>query len=228
MAENCAAMENTLRPVDAVMILAGNFYQLLSYTVFLMLATSIATAAGVLVIGILITLAGIPFFFFSKRATQRTRPAASRGFIPLLAGALAMPSLACAHGVFHQVAQGTAVLVTVEYDDGEPMSYAEVKIHPPSGGKVPHQTGRTDKNGCFAFVPDSQGEWRITLDGGMGHLIETTFAVSEALRVKKDEQGSGRVFSRWQGIAVGLGIIFGLAGFMYGLRVRGSRLTSCR
>jgi nickel transport protein len=137
-----------------------------------------------------------------------------------------MPSLAFAHGVFHQVIQKEAVMVTAEYDDGEPMSYAEVKIYSPSGGEIAHQTGRTDKNGCFAFVPDSQGEWKITLDGGMGHLIETTFAVTEALRVEKDEQGSGRVFSKWQGIAVGLWIIFGSAGFMYGLRMHRLRNAS--
>jgi len=58
----------------------------------------------------------------------RSRPTSSRVLIPLLMGLLATPSLASGHGVYHQVTRKEAVLVTAEYDDGEPMSYAEVKV----------------------------------------------------------------------------------------------------
>ncbi len=255
--------------ISCLLVVVGNFYQLLSYTVFFMLVTSIATAAGVFVlrmrrpsierpyrvwgypvttfvfvaayawiavkiflhnprnavIGILITLTGIPFFLFWKRSPQKNRSAASSVLIPFLMSLLAAPSLACAHGVFHQVTQKEAVLVSAEYDDGEPMSYAEVKITSPSGGKIAHQTGRTDRNGCFAFVPDCVGEWKVTIDGGMGHMVEAAVTVSEALLVQKEE-GAGRIFSKWQGTAVGLGVIFGLAGSMYGLRMHRLRHAS--
>ncbi len=158
-------------------------------------------------------------------ASCRSRPTSSRVLIPLLMGLLAAPSLASGHGVYHQVTQKEAVLVTAEYDDGEPMSYAEVKVTSPSGGKVAHQTGRTDKNGCFAFVPDCEGEWKVTIDGEMGHLVEATVTVNETLLVQKNERVGGAP-SKWQGIAVGFGIIFGLAGFMYGLRMHRLRHAS--
>ena len=55
--------------------------------------------------------------------------------------------IAYGHGMFHEIAGKDAVVVTAEYDDGEPMSYAGVKIFSPAGGKIEHQNGRTDKNG---------------------------------------------------------------------------------
>lgn len=101
--------------VSVIMVLAGTFYQLLAYTVFFMLLTSVATVAGLFVlrvqrpnlerpfkmwgypvtpllfiaayawvgvrlflynpanalIGILIVLSGIPFYFFWKHKAQR-------------------------------------------------------------------------------------------------------------------------------------------------------------
>lgn len=129
--------------------------------------------------------------------------------------------IAWGHGMFHEIAGKEAVVVTAEYDDGEPMSYADVKIYSPAGGKIEHQNGRTDKNGCFAFVPDSPGQWRIIIDGDMGHVIDTTFAVDEALAVvNKQEAGQG--YPRWQGILTGLSVIFGLCGFACYLRARKS------
>jgi len=214
--------------VSCLMVMAGSFYQLLSYTVFFMLLSSIATAAGVFVlrlrrpelkrpyrvrgypvttlifvcsyawiavriflhdprnaaIGLLITLTGIPFFLIWNRSRRKAGSPASRTVIPLLVGLVAMPGMAAAHGVFHQVTRGEAVLVTAEYDDGDPMSCAEVKIHPPGEGKIAQQTGRTDRNGCFAFVPDVQGQWRVTIDGCMGHAVEATVTVDEAFKVR--------------------------------------------
>ncbi len=249
--------------VSCLMVMAGSFYQLLSYTVFFMLLSCIATAAGVFVlrirrpglerpyrvwgypvttlvfvcsyawiavriflhdprnaaIGLLITLTGVPFFLLWNRSRRKAGSVASRTVIPLLVGLLATPGMAGAHGVFHQVTRSEAVLVTAEYDDGDPMSYAEVKIHPPGDGKIAHQTGRTDRNGCFAFVPDVQGQWRVTIDGGMGHVVEAVVTVDEAFHVRR-EDGDRRNFPKWQGIAVGLGIIFGLCGIIYGQWMR--------
>lgn len=103
--------------VAGVMVLAGTFYQLLAYTVFFMLLTSVATVAGLFVlrlrrpdlerpfrvwgypvtpllfivayawigvrlflynpnnalIGILIVLSGVPFYFFWKHKDQRSK-----------------------------------------------------------------------------------------------------------------------------------------------------------
>jgi len=138
---------------------------------------------------------------------------------------LTATDIVCAHGMFHQIVKKEAVSITVEYDDGEPVSYADVKIHSPVAGKIEHQNGRTDKNGCFAFVPDLAGEWKIMIDGGMGHLINTTFVVGDVLNPEKKEK-DGRIFTRWQGIVTGLSIIFGLSGFIYYFRARKLRIQA--
>lgn len=244
---------------SCLMVMVGNFYQLLSYTVFFMLMTSIATAAGVLIlrfrlpglsrpyrvwgypittlafvfayawiavriflhnpqnalIGIGITLSGIPFFILWNRRSQRAGAVTSRVYLPVLVAFLVLPSLACAHGMLHQIVREDAVIVSAQYDDGEPVSYADVKVYSPVEGKIAHQTGRTDRNGRFAIIPDSAGEWKIIVDGGMGHLIETAFTVNETFDVETDKQAGGAL-PRWQGILVGLGVIFGLSGFIYG------------
>ncbi len=135
----------------------------------------------------------------------------SRLLAHTLAFLLATSGFAHAHGVFHEITKRDAVLISAEYDDGEPMSYAAVKIFSPSGGKIEHQNGRTDKNGRFAFVPDSPGPWRIIIDAEMGHLIDATFAVDDAFQIvaKEETERSG---SKWCGLAAGIGIIFGLWG----------------
>jgi len=145
----------------------------------------------------------------------------SRSWIYLWVIILTTSGIAYAHGVFHQITKTEAVLITAAYDDGEPMSYADVKIYSPASEKIEHQNGRTDKNGRFAFVPDLSGEWKITIDGGMGHVINTTFAVDEALAMVRKEE-TGTVCPKWHGIITGLGVIFGLCGFVYYFRARKS------
>ncbi|MFH2065365.1 MAG: hypothetical protein ABIK15_09235 [Pseudomonadota bacterium] len=130
---------------------------------------------------------------------------------------LAVPGFLEAHGMDVSVAEGRAVVITAAYDDGEAMSYSEVKIHAPGEAKIEYQNGRTDNNGCFAFVPDRPGQWRIMVDGGMGHMVSTDFAVNEALTVEPGLSGS-QPYSRMQGLVTGLSIIFGLTGFIFYFR----------
>jgi nickel transport protein len=111
------------------------------------------------------------------------------------------------------------VVITAEFDDGEPASYAQVKIYSPDGGQIEYQNGRTDKNGCFAFLPDRPGEWNITIVDGMGHRIQTEFVADEASEIRK-KQDTGGPFPKWQGIVTGLGLILGISGFIMYFRAR--------
>lgn len=90
-----------------------------------------------------------------------------------------------AHGVDYELKNGRAVTIIVTYDDGKPMSYAGVKIFSPADEKIEHQNGRTDKNGCFSFLPDQNGEWRITVEDGMGHGVATKVNVDEAMEAEE-------------------------------------------
>jgi nickel transport protein len=137
--------------------------------------------------------------------------------VPILM--LATSGAVWAHGVSSEILKKDALVIVAEYDDGEPMSYCEVKIFFSTGEGKQHQNGRTDRNGCFAFIPDRPGEWRITVEDGMGHAIDTSFSVNETFGVDKQERVA-RAPSRWQGIVSGLSVIFGLTGLFYYFRAR--------
>ncbi len=74
------------------------------------------------------------------------------------------------HGVRGRIGSETSILVEVEYDDGEPVSYAAVEVLNLKE-KIPFQTGRTDRNGRFLFLPDKPGEWKVVVNDEMGHRV---------------------------------------------------------
>jgi nickel transport protein len=132
---------------------------------------------------------------------------------------LAASGMAHAHGMYHDIAKKQAVVVAAGFDDGEPASYAEVKIYSPDGGEIEYQKGRTDRNGCFAFVPDRSGEWKITIDGGMGHRINAAYLAGEVSAAPREPHPAGP-WPKWQGIVTGLSLIFGIFGSLAYFRSR--------
>jgi nickel transport protein len=66
------------------------------------------------------------------------------------------PPFLYGHGARGEVGSG-GIVVSAEYDTGEPMSYAKVKISAP-GAELTFQSGRTDRNGRFCFFPDGPGD----------------------------------------------------------------------
>ena len=116
-----------------------------------------------------------------------------------------------AHGVEYEIQENKAAIIKVGYDDGEPMSYAEVKIFSPNNAKIEYQNGRTDRNGCFSFLPDVPGEWKIVVNDGMGHGVVTKIPIKEGMKIDIIHHG----FPRWQKLITGMSIIFGLTGIIF-------------
>ena len=137
------------------------------------------------------------------------------------------PCSAFAHGVQGKVDFG-GVVVTAQYDSGEPMSYAKVKILAP-GGPLPFQSGRTDRNGRFCFFPDSEGNWKVVVDDEMGHRLEVGVPVNEHLAWKESQDSEGTrksAFSRYEKALMGICIIFGLFGiFSWSKRKKGGPVS---
>ena len=123
---------------------------------------------------------------------------------------------ALAHGVQGRISSQKAIMVESEYDDGEPMSYAAVEVYGPLG-KISFQTGRTDQNGRFLFFPDKEGEWKVIINDGMGHklVLKTNIDANSDL-IKQSSQTkavkNSRTFSGFQGIVMGIAVIFGIFG----------------
>ena len=76
-------------------------------------------------------------------------------------------SVAEAHSVHYQV-ENKGISVRVFYAEDDPASYSSYEIFGP-GDKIPHQKGRTDKNGFVSFLPDRKGNWVIKVFGESEH-----------------------------------------------------------
>lgn len=130
-----------------------------------------------------------------------------------------------AHGVRYDIESKRTVCVRVAYDDGEPMSYARTKVFGPENAKTEHQNGRTDKNGRFAFVPDTAGAWMVDVGDGMGHAIQAEIDIvggDDPVKNSAPARAAGPLPGR---AAAGLSVIFFLSGaFFWWKGLRRSRL----
>jgi len=79
---------------------------------------------------------------------------------------------AAAHTVNYQV-ENKGISVRVFYDKDDPVNYSAYEILGP-GDTIPHQKGRTDKNGFVSFIPDRQGTWIIKVMGESEHGMHGT------------------------------------------------------
>jgi nickel transport protein len=130
---------------------------------------------------------------------------------------LLLPLSLHAHGVMGTVGSG-GVVVTAQYNTGEAMSYARVKILAPGAG-LTFQSGRTDRNGRFCFFPDGPGDWEMIVDDEIGHRLKVMVPVDEAKELKKDQQAGGSAessLSRYERALMGISIIFGIFGTILG------------
>ncbi len=59
------------------------------------------------------------------------------------------------------------------------MSYREARVYSPKDSKFAAQTGRTDEQGRFAFIPDTSGEWRVIVRDEEGHQCTAKIVVTD-------------------------------------------------
>lgn len=95
---------------------------------------------------------------------------------------LALAGPARGHAINYQV-ENRGVSARVFYGPDDPAGYAAYEIFGP-GDTMPHQKGRSDRNGIVAFLPDRAGSWRITvLDEAEhgAHGVTITVRIDEGL-----------------------------------------------
>ena len=95
-----------------------------------------------------------------------------RAALAATAAVFLAPLAARAHEVLHAVERGRAVAVKAYFPDGEVLAYAQYEVFSPADAKIPHQKGRTDRNGFLAFVPDAKGPWRVKVVDTTGHGLD--------------------------------------------------------
>ena len=126
-----------------------------------------------------------------------------------------------AHGVTSKIDTG-GIVVSAMYDTGEAMDYAKVTISAPDAN-LKFQSGRTDRNGKFCFSPDVSGDWKVVVDDEMGHRLEVHVPVNEAmtLQANRENENSGlSLLTRFEKAVMGVSIIFGISGILFGWRRR--------
>ena len=116
--------------------------------------------------------------------------------------------LVSAHGLRATVDRGGVVLTAV-FSDGRPAADMSVAVYAP-GDSERFWSGRTDRNGRFAFFPDREGTWDILIYDRMGHRLELNIVPD----TMKQEKAPGPQSEPALKIAGGI-MLIGL--FFYGL-----------
>jgi nickel transport protein len=114
------------------------------------------------------------------------------------------------------------IAVRVFYSTDDPASYSQYEVYGP-GDSEPHQTGRTDKNGFVAFVPDRSDIWKIKVLGESTHGfhgVTTQVKVDEALNLKSFSKPLVAIYTR---LVIEVSLIFRIFGLYSLVRSRKRR-----
>jgi nickel transport protein len=101
----------------------------------------------------------------------------------LMAWGLGNPLPAIAHGVELTYQTLEAVEIQAMYDNGDPMSNAQITIYAPTDPETPWQQGTTDEEGRFLFAPDTSlaGNWAVRVrQAGHGGILNVAIAPETA------------------------------------------------
>jgi len=96
------------------------------------------------------------------------------GFLVALVLCPTLPLTAYAHGARIEYTVDVAVEIVATYDNGEPMSGAQVTIYAPDDLANPWLTGVCDDEGRFSFTPDTTktGTWDVQVrQAGHGDIV---------------------------------------------------------
>ncbi len=127
------------------------------------------------------------------------------------------------HSLNYQADQ-KGIAVRAFYSEKDPASYSQYEIFGPGDREdLPHQTGRTDKNGFLAFLPDRPGSWKIKLWGESSHGFHGFTAEVKVDQGLNLESFSKPLLALHTKLITGISLIFGLFGVYALWTARGLR-----
>jgi nickel transport protein len=133
----------------------------------------------------------------------------SRYFFALLFSLL-MTTGAEAHSMQYQV-ENRGVSARLFYAPDQPVDYSSYEILGP-GDTIPHQKGRTDKNGIVSFLPDRPGKWLVKVIGESdhgGHAAQVEIEVNEGLLMESFKKP---LIATHTSLVVAISLILGVFG----------------
>ena len=116
----------------------------------------------------------------------------------LLCSVLGFSRQVLAHGANIIYRQIQAIEVKANYDDGTPMSKAQVVIYAPDNPAIPWKKGTTDEEGMFSFVPDSNtsGNWDIKIrHSGHGDIVSIPWQVENSASANQSQANISNSFN---------------------------------
>ncbi len=115
---------------------------------------------------------------------------------------------AMAHGVVFEYHSSMTYIITGNYDDGTPLSEAQVTVYAPDDPKNAWKTGSSDDEGKYFFTPDisKPGIWTIQFRKA-GHGGTVNIEVGEESAVS-----SSSAYSSAQMAIMAIAVIWGLIG----------------
>jgi nickel transport protein len=114
-----------------------------------------------------------------------------------------------------------AAIVRAAYGGSQPVPFAKIEVFAPGGSAQQFQVGTTDRRGYFSFVPEHGGNWRVVVDDEEGHRREAVVIVPEPFQSTSQTTIEGP--RRLERLLLGVALIFGLTGFLYGFKARRTR-----
>jgi nickel transport protein len=115
-----------------------------------------------------------------------------------------------AHSVHYQV-ENRGISARIFYVEDDPASYSSYEIFGP-GDRLPHQKGRTDKNGFVSFLPDRKGHWVIKVYGESEHGMHGAQVVVDVNENLFMESFKKPLVAKYTKAFVGVSILLALFG----------------
>ncbi len=165
----------------------------------------------------------------------------SRATLMFIAVFFATALTAAAHSINFEITRHAPVVsVNAYFTRTSPLAGASVLVYAP-GQDQPYQTGRTDRQGFFAFIPSVAGDWVFEIDDERGHRDRLEISVTggfisgvpeeeadiadeqeevPAEPVAEEETVSPAAIPFFYRVVFGLALIFGITGIFYGIRAR--------
>jgi len=105
--------------------------------------------------------------------------------------------------------QGDSVHISASYDDGQPLSRAQITVFSGAAPSVPYMVGMTDENGEFSFLPDREEslDWDVQVrSAGHGDMVHLSLTEEPEAA---SEQGT---FSTLQVVLMSACVVWGFVG----------------
>ncbi len=128
---------------------------------------------------------------------------------------------AAAHSIHYRV-ENKGVSVRFFYSPDDSANDLTFEVLGPGDG-IPHQKGRTDKNGFVSFLPDRAGKWIIKVSGESDHGChgrQVEITVDKNLFVESFKKPPVATHTK---LFVGLGFIFGIFGLLAMLKANNAK-----